>query len=171
MFSILFIVRPPEGEQKKNRNQEEIATLEVLDFTLFSAVGNYPETKIVGRRGMQFENRDEFWDFYLTNYNRDIGGLRALKTQGDEENFYVAHGIKRDDRYIFNGEIYYSNTDGMSFKANKGVFYLKQRIFQTDGAFFMQTKEGEFEGENLKYEGISQRMEAQFPKGNIWLED
>lgn len=170
-FSIVFILFPPEGKQKRQRNNEEVATLEVNDFTLFSVANNLPEAKVIGKKGLQFEDREEFWDFSLTNYNPEIGGLKSLKARENEETFYVFHGIKKNDRYLFDGGIKYSNLDGVEFEAQKGVFYLQNRIFQTEGEFWMKTQEGEFAGNDLFYDAKKQMMRANLPRGKIWFEE
>lgn len=170
VFSILFILNPPEGGKKQERSQEEVAPLEVNDFVLLSVENNKPEARVVGKRGMQFEDREEFWDFSLTNYNPEIGGLKSLKTKNNEEIFYAFHGIRRNNSYFFDGGVTYSNADGMSFEAQKGFFLLKQKIFRTQGEFVLKTKEGEFSGIDLYYNGNTQQLEANRPQGTIWLE-
>lgn len=162
-------MQPPEGEQKKQRNQEEIATLEVNYFVFLSVKNNKPEARVVGQKGMQYEDREEFWNFTLTNYDREIGGLKSLRAQNNEETFYASHGIRRDDRYLFEGGVKYANADGMSFEAQKGTFLLKQKIFKTEGEFFVKTQDGEFAGSNLYYNGNTQELRANKTQGKIWL--
>lgn len=171
-FSIFFILKPPESKQVEKRNNEEVATLEVNDFTLLSVADNQLELKVVGKRGMQFEDREEFWDFSLVNYNSSIGGLKALKAQnGGEETFFAHHGIQKTDFYLFEGGVKYQNAEGMRFEALNGEYFIKEKIFKTKGEFELQTQDGIFKGLNLYYDGISQDIEAQSPKGKIWLEN
>lgn len=171
-FSIFFILKPPENTQVEKRNNEEVATLEVNDFTLLSVADNKLELKVVGKRGMQFEDREEFWDFSLVNYNPSIGGLKALKSQsGVEETFYAHHGIQKADFYLFEGGVKYQNAEGIIFEALNGEYFMKEKIFKTKGEFEFQTQDGIFKGLNLHYDGISQEIDAQSPKGKIWLED
>lgn len=171
IFSIVFVLKPPENQSKIEHNQEEVAMLELDHFTLFSVVDQKPEAKIVGRKGKQFSDREEFWDFYLTNYNTNAGGLKALNAQNNEEHFFIRHGVHREDRYVFDGGITYSNADGMKFEALDGVYFSQKRIFKTQGKFKAQTRDGIFEGEDLYYDSISEQMQAKFPKGQIWLEN
>ena len=171
IFSIVFILKPPEGDSEGKRNQEEIATLEIDEFVLLNVVDQKPEMKIVGMKGKQFADREEFWNFNLTNYNVQRGGLKALKAQNNEENFWVSHGIRQEDRYLFDGGVQYSNMDGVSFKAIEGIYRLKEKIFQTKGDFSVITKEGSFRGENLYYDAVSGQLNAKFPRGKIWLEN
>lgn len=171
-FSILFILKPPEGKQVERRNYEEVATLEVKDFTLLSVAENQLELKVIGKRGMQFEDREEFWDFSFINYNPSIGGLKALKSSnGGQETFYVYHGIQKADFYFFEGGVKYQNADGIMFESLNGEYFIKDKIFRTQGEFELQTKDGIFKGFNLYYDGASQQINAEFPKGKIWLEN
>lgn len=172
VFSVFFILRAPEGKEVEKRNNEEVASLEINDFILLSVAENKLELKVVGKKGMQFEDREEFWDFSLVNYNPSIGGLKALKTQsGSEEIFYAHHGIQKADFYFFEGGVKYQNAEGIIFEALNGEYFIKEKIFKTKGEFEIQTQEGNFKGLNLHYDGTSQEINAQSPKGKIWLEN
>lgn len=171
-FSVFFILKPPESKQIEQRNNQEVATLEVNDFTLLSVAENQLELKVVGKKGMQFEDREEFWDFSLVNYNPSIGGLKALKTQsGTEETFYAHHGIQKIDFYFFEGGVKYQNAEGIMFEALNGEYFIKEKIFKTKGEFEFQTQDGIFKGLNLYYDGVLQEINAEFPKGKIWLDN
>lgn len=172
LFSIFFVLKPPEGGESKERNNEEVAILEVSDFTLLSVVENRLEFQVTGKRGMQFEDREEFWDFSLINYSPSLGGLKALKSQKNmRETFYASHGIQKQDLYLFQGGLKYENTDGVAFEALDGEYLMKEKIFKAKGAFSIQTPEGRFKGIDLHYDASSQEVNAESPKGMIWLED
>lgn len=167
----MFILKTPEQKQNQHRDYEEVATLEVRDFILLSVMENQLELKVIGKRGMQFEDREEFWDFSLDNYNPSIGGLKALGTKkANQETFFVHHGIQKADFYLFEGGVKYQNSDGIAFKSLNGEYFIKNKIFKTQGEFEFQTKDGIFNGLNLYYDGTTQQINAKSPKGKIWLD-
>lgn len=170
LLSVAFVLKPPEGDARQQRSQEKIAALEIDDFVLLSVVDKKPEMKVVGKKGKQFLDFEEFWDFNLVNYSTKGGGLKALKTENNEESFFVSHGLRQEDAYFFDGGIKYRNADGMSFEAIEGVYRPKERIFEAKGSFSAITKEGNFRGKDLYYDAVSGQLNAKFPKGKIWLD-
>lgn len=169
-FSIFFVARPPEGGEKKERSKEEVATLEINNFTLYSIKESKPELLVLGLRALRYEDREEFFDFFLANY-----GLQREKekdfNQEDIEYFQVGHAIKRKDRYWFYKGIDYMSEGGMSFEAIEGIYNSKEKIFDSIGEFSFANQDGSFEGKNLHYDANKQVINALNPKGKIWLEN
>lgn len=169
-FSVYFVVRPPESGEKKERSNEEVATLEINQFTLYSIRQSKPELLVVGSRALRYDDREEFYDFFLANYGMQREGKQEFK-QEDIEYFKVGHAIKRKNKYWFYQGIDYLSENGMSFVAKEGIYNSDEKIFDSIGAFEFQSQEGTFVGENLHFDGEKQVLNASNPKGKIWLEN
>lgn len=169
-FSIFFVARPPEGGEKKERSKEEIATLEINQFTLYSIKDSKPELLVMGERALRFDDREEFFDFFLANYGLVRGDKKEFEKE-DIEYFQVGHAIKKKDQYFFSKGIDYLSEGGMSFVAKEGIYNSKKKIFDSIGEFEFANQDGVFEGKNLHYDGGKQEVDALEPKGKIWLEN
>ncbi|RDU72184.1 hypothetical protein [Helicobacter brantae] len=169
-FSVYFVVQPPEGGEKKERSNEEVATLEINQFTLYSIRESKPELLVVGLKALRYDDREEFFDFFLANFGLQREKKKDFK-QEDIEYFKVGHAIKKKDMYWFYKGIDYLSEGGMSFVAKEGIYNSSAKIFDSIGYFQFQSQEGNFEGENLHFDGEKQVLDANNPKGKIWLEN
>ena len=169
-FSVYFVLRPPEGGEKKERSDEEVATLEVNHFTLYSIKESKPELLVVGSKALQYNDREVFFDFFLANYGMQRGEKKEFRVE-DIEYFKVGEAIKKKDTYWFYNGIDYLNEGGRSFVAKEGIYDANAQVFDSVGHFEFASYEGEFEGENLHFDGKNQVFYANNPKGKIWLEN
>lgn len=169
-FSIFFVARPPEDKEKRERSKEEIATLEMKQFTLYSIKQSKPELLVIGLRALRYDDREEFFDFFLANYGLVRGDKKEFEKE-DIEYFQVGHAIKKKDKYWFYNGIDYLNEGGVSFVAKEGIYNSKEKIFDSIGEFGFANQDGSFEGINLHYDGNKQEIDALNPKGKIWLEN
>lgn len=169
-FSVFFVVRPPEGGERKERNKEEVATLEINQFTLYSIRQSKPELLVVGSKALRFDDREEFYDFFLANFGFQRETKKEFKKQ-DIEYFSVGYAIKKKEKYWFYNGIDYLNEGGASFVAKEGIYDSEAKIFDSIGRFEFQSQEGDFEGKNLHFDGEKQELDALNPKGKIWLEN
>lgn len=169
-FSIFFVVRPPEGGAKMERSKEEVATLEINQFTLYSIQQSKPELLVMGSKALRFDDREEFFDFFLANYGYARGENKEFDKE-DIEYFQVGYAIRKKDQYWFSKGIDYLSEGGMRFVAKEGIYNAKDKIFDSIGEFEFANKDGVFEGINLHYDGSKQEVNALKPKGKIWLEN
>lgn len=164
------MIYPPEGGERKERSDEEIATLEVSQFILYSIRHSKPELLVAGSRALRFDDREEFFDFFLANFGLQREKNKEFKAQ-DIEYFKVSHAIKRREKYWFYNRIDYLNEAGVSFGAKEGVYDSQAKIFDSIGEFEFHNQDGSFAGLNLHFDGDKQEFSAFSPKGKIWLEN
>lgn len=167
-FSIYFVLRPPEKVERIKKNHEEIATLELKNFALYSIRDSKPQILVIGSEAYRFSDREEFVDLFLANF-----GFQANKktfTQKDIEYFRVGKAIKKKDIYLFSKGIDYLNESGIGFIAEMGSYDSQKKRFIGKGDFELKNPEGKFWGEDLFFDGISSEARATLPRGMIWLE-
>lgn len=169
-FSIFFVAKPPEGGEKKERSKEEVATLEINQFALYSIRESRPELLVIGSKALKFDDREEMFDFFLANFGIARSKNSSFKKE-DVEYFKVGHAVKKKDKYFFYRGIDYLNEAGMSFVAKEGIYNSWIKVFDSIGDFELKNQDGTFAGVNLHYDGIKQEMSALSPRGEIWLEN
>ena len=91
-FSIFFVLRPPEKRGEIKKNCEEIATLELQNFALYSIKDKKPQLLVIGSKAYRFDNREEFVDLFLANFGLHRGDKPF--SQKDIEYFRVGKAIK-----------------------------------------------------------------------------
>lgn len=167
IFSIYFILEPPEGKKRIDYNTQEVAILELNRFKFYVFSYNQPDILIVGEKAKQFKDREEFWDFSLTNFNAkaNVEKNRANKI----EYFDVKYGIRREKKYEFYDGFAYSNNEGVKFRSKEGLYLSEQKIFQGNGEFEFENLQGIFRGKNLFFNGRTEELKAELPRGKIWL--
>ncbi|WP_300220746.1 hypothetical protein [uncultured Helicobacter sp.] len=167
-FSIFFVLRPPEKRGEIKKNSEEIATLELQNFALYSIKDKKPQLLVIGSKAYRFDNREEFVDLFLANFGLHRGDKPF--SQKDIEYFRVGKAIKKKDKYQFSNGIDYLNESGMSFVAQKGDYDSEKKQFKGVGDFELKNDQGKFWGEDLYFDGINSQAQASLPRGMIWLE-
>lgn len=168
IFSIYFVLRPPEKLEKIQRGQEEVATLELQNFALYLIKEKKPQLLVIGSKAYRFDQREEFVDLFLANYG--LERKNQAFTQKDIEYFRVGKAIKKKDIYEFSAGIDYLNESGVEFRAEKGDYDAQNKRFEGRGDFELKNTEGKFWGEDLHYDGITSEMHASLPRGMVWLE-
>lgn len=166
IFSIYFILEPPEGKARIQSNTQEVPILEVDHFKFYTLFRNQPDMLVVGTKAKQFKDREEFWEFFLTNFDVKSSINQEM---GKIEYFDVKYGIRRGKKYEFYDGFTYSNDEGIKFKSKEGIYLSEQKIFQGNGEFEFENSQGIFNGNNLFYNGQTEELKADLPRGKIWL--
>lgn len=141
LASILLFFKPVALKKDENEGQE-IASLELYDFTLYELGLHGLKDIMIGKEGYRFKDRLEVKDINYTDSTRVLrNNLQA------DFGFY-----NNKDLITLKGNVRYYREDGMQFQSNKAIINQRKETIQTVGAFTLKKFTDNVVGKNLFYD-------------------
>lgn len=132
-------------------HSEELAQLEIIDFTLNRFDDSHVNMFVRSDRAMQYKKDEEVYiNFFGSRFNED----KSTETLEGQE---VWH---RGDIYDFVAGIQYTKTPNTTFFSEQGVYDTKKEVFQGRGNFFIDNTEMTTHGKDIFYDKITDTITA-----------
>lgn len=156
---ILFIFEPTELKESA-LNSEEVAELEMSNFTLYELDESGLKNIMIGRKGFRYSDRIEVIDIDYTD-----------STQALQNNLQADTGIYDNENLItLEGNVRYYRDDGMKFVTNRAMINQSEETIETDGRFKMNKHTNNVVGSNLFYDTKNGLTRAEMVTGFYTLE-
>ncbi len=156
LFSFQF-----RNEVLSDLEEHNIAKIDISDFVMYQISQDVTDVIIHGAHATQYKDKDVFLDVSLS---------RSLGKQGIEvaSGSVVNHTKKK---YSFPSGVHYERSDGLKFFSENGVLDTIKEVFNGEGKFRLETKEGSIIGENLIYHNRDQDFYARNIKGRYLISE
>lgn len=129
---------------------EEVAQLELLDFTLHELDQQGLRNVLSGSKGNRFVDRYVIEDVNYTD-----------NTKLYVENMRSDTGVYKGNVVTLEGNVRYHRQDGIYFNSDKATFDQNHSVARTQGPFVLTKEADSVRGENLFYNSDSGKIKAQ----------
>lgn len=159
LFGIsIFVILKPQAYTKSNG--EEVASLEIEDFTVYKLNQEGVQSVLSGTQGRQFETHyDVEHAQYMQNKNRFNEKLYADKGRFEKEIAYL------------DGNVRYFRADGLSFKSEHAVYNTDKEHLYVPENFVLTQNENVVYGKKLHYYAKTSKTLAKKIEANYYLKD
>ncbi|PAF42793.1 hypothetical protein [Helicobacter sp. 11S02596-1] len=157
----IFFFAPSKRSQ--TLTNEDIPKIELRNFNMYQANGDFVDMKIEGSRALQFDDYEILYDFLASRYNTRSKKIYEY-ISGDKV-------IRKGDIYDFPNGAVYTKSDGGGFWSEKGTYDYRKEIFRGKGHFVFDSPEGDVEGKNIIYNRKTQMIQAIHITSEIHLSD
>jgi len=159
LFSIsLFIFLQPQEYTKSQ--QEEVAQLEIEDFTMYEIAKDGVQNVVSGTIGKQFAN------YYLVENAHYIENKNKLG-----EHLYADNGRFEKDIAYLNDNVRYFREDGLSFESDHAVYDTDKELLYVPKNFVLTQNENIVYGKELKYNVQTGKIMAEKVNANYYIQE
>jgi len=159
LAAILFVFKPTVLTNSDHIG-EELAELEMRNFTLYELDESGLNNIMIGSKGFRYDNRIEVIDIDYTD-----------STQAQQYNLQADTGIYDNKNLIvLEGNVRYYRDDGMRFVTKKAKIYQSEETLETDGHFRLNQHTNNVVGNNLFYDTKNGLSKAETVTGLYTLE-
>ena len=156
LFSFQF-----RNEVLSDLEEHNIAKIDISDFVMYQISQDVTDIIIRGAHATQYKDKDIFLDVSLS---------RSLGKQGIEVvSGSVVNHIKKI--YTFPSGVHYERSDGLKFFSENGVLDTIKEVFNGEGKFRLEAREGNIIGRDLVYYNKNQDFYAKDIKGRYLLSE
>lgn len=147
---LLFVLLYFRPMQIQTEITEEVAQLELFDFTLHELDPQGLRNVLGGSKGNRFSDRYVIEDVNYTD-----------NTKKYVENMRSDIGVYKGNVVTLEGNVRYHRQDGIYFRSNRATFDQNHSVARTQGAFVLTKGDDSVRGENLFYNSDSGTIKAQ----------
>ncbi len=159
LFSIsLFVFLQPESYVKNK--DEQVAQLEIEDFSVFEINTQGVKSVLSGTSGQQFSTHYQVENAHYIENKKDFS-----------EHLYSDVGRFEKDVAYLNDNVRFFREDGLSFESNYAVYNTKKESLYVKDSFILTQNENIIYGKELHYDTVSGQLSAQGVDANYYLED
>jgi|GEM_PF-771543 len=158
--SILLFIRPQEVKQIDHSN-ENIAEMELRDFTLYELDTHGLKNIMLGKYGFQYKDRIEVEEIDYTDSTRNL-----------RNNIIADYGVYNNiDIITLEGNVRYYREDGMILTTEEAVIDQKKETLSTPGPFKLEQENDNVIGNKLFYDRKDGTSTAKMVTGYFTLKD
>jgi len=158
--SILLFIRPQELKVT-DRSNEDIAEMELRNFTLYELDTEGLKNIMLGKYGFQYKDRIEVEEIDYTDSTRDL-----------RNNILADYGIYNNDSIItLEGNVRYYREDGMILTTDEAVIDQNKETILTPGPFKIEQDNDNVVGNKLYYDRNAGTTHAKRVTGYFTLKD
>jgi len=159
MFSIsLFVFLEPESYATSE--EDDIAKMELEDFTLYEINKVGVLSVVSGTLGRQFEEYYEVENaHYIENKNKT------------GEHLYSDFGRFEKDVAYLNENVRYFREDGLSFESDHAIYNTKQELLYVPNNFVLTQNENVVYGSELHYNAHTGDIDAKKVDANYYIQE
>ncbi|MFA6759741.1 MAG: LPS export ABC transporter periplasmic protein LptC [Sulfuricurvum sp.] len=117
LIVLIFIATLFQPHQRDEVQGEEIALLNIFDFTLYEISKKGLETTMVATEAQRFKDR-----YVLKNTSYTDSSKKVVSHLSSKEAIY------KDEIIYANGDVYYKKDDGLEFKTDEATYNKKTSI-------------------------------------------
>jgi len=160
LASILIFIRPQEL-QESNHSNEDIAEMELRNFTLYELDTTGLKNIMLGKYGFQYKDRIEVEEIDYTDSTRNL-----------RNNILADYGVYNNvDIITLEGNVRYYREDGMILTTEKAVINQEKETILTPGPFKIEQNDDNVVGNKLYYDRKVGLTNANTVTGYFTLED
>jgi len=152
LLGTIFVFFKPLEISKDNPN--EVAQLELENFTVFELTREGLKSITKGTKGKRFENRNEADDINFTDNANEFA-----------QNMQADFGRQQNGIVDLEGNVRYKREDGLRFKSEEARYDQNSTIATTQGAFNMSYGQNWVDGTKLYYDATSRHSRAEGVSG------
>jgi len=159
LFSLsLFVFLQPESYAKNS--DEQVAQLEIEDFSVYEINTNGVKSVLSGTSGQQFSTHYQVENAHYIENKKDFS-----------EHLYSDVGRFEKNVAYLNDNVRFFREDGLSFESNHAVYDTKNESLYVKDNFILTQSENVIYGHELHYDTVSGQLSAQGVDANYYLED
>ena len=160
LASILVFIRPHELQQT-DRSNEDIAEMELRNFTLYELDTNGLKNIMLGTYGFQYKDRIEVEEIDYTDSTRNL-----------RNNILADYGVyNNNDIITLEGNVRYYREDGMILTTDEAVINQEKETVLTPGPFKIEQDNDNVVGNKLYYDRKAGKTHAKRVVGYYTLKD
>ncbi len=158
--SILVFIRPHELPQNDHAN-EDIAEMELRNFTLYELDTDGLRNIMLGKYGFQYKDRIEVEEIDYTDSTRSL-----------RNNILAYYGVYNNvDIITLEGNVRYYREDGMILTTDEAVIDQNKETVLTPGPFKIEQNDDNVVGNKLFYDRLAGTTNAKTVTGYFTLKD
>lgn len=138
---VIFLITENNFKTNFDITKDDIASIEVNDFSIVQYSTNGAGLAIFGARAQNFKDEQIFYDVIL----RRVDGGVIQNLSGEKI-------VRKNNLFNFENGINFSQKNGVNFRSERGLLDLNRNIFLGSGEFFLQQNFSDFVGKNLFYD-------------------
>jgi len=147
-------------QSSSNAIEEDVAQMEIEDFTLYEIDKTGVQSVVSGTLGRQYtEHYDVENAHYVENKNKRGEHLYADKGRFEKDIVYLDDNVR------------YFREDGLSFESDHAVYDTKKDLLNVPEAFILTQNENIIYGRSLHYNSQTGQMRAKNIDANYYIQE
>lgn len=156
-MALLVFLKP---QSYKNILEENVAQLEIEDFTLYEIDKNGVQSVVSGTIGWQYESHYEVQKAHFVQNKNKLG-----------EHIYADKGVFEEHTAYLDENVRYFREDGLSFESDHAVYNTKKDQLSVPDKFILTQNKNVIYGSDLHYNSQTGHMRADQIEANYFLEE